>query len=423
MESYHQAEQNLLFGILDALPCPAALLNRTGETAYVNPKGESCVPSLDRCAFSSLASVQACLRGESPPASWITIPANASEDAEDSEGEDAVPPLRSLSGLLEVYPIKVDDILLGVLLMLRPEVKRSDDYDMLPYVSTAMEPLRERMTRLSFMGVPALFLGENGTGRAAFARALHNMGPLADAPFTMVPCRMDDPNALDQLLFGEIAHPGALRQLSGAVFLHNVDSLPLPLQHRLATLMQSREFPDGMPLLARISASGPPDMSSLVELGQFDATLYARLSVMPIRIPPLRERTEDILPLAEHFLRRFAAMAGHPDLKFTGEAKHALLHYDWPGNIRELEDAILSAVGRCQEDAVDAKHLPFSANDSTLGLHQMRVGFVQRRIDDALAVHGYTVEGKRRAASELGIGLSTLYRLMNKSHQDSSPSQ
>ncbi len=413
MDAYHQAEQNLLFGVLDALPCPAALLNRRGEVAYVNPRGAACRPDLSRCRFSALSAVQAGLRGETPPAGVVSLEADP-EEHPDGGDAPAGSPEGALSGLLEVYPVQVDGLVLGALLMLRPDVVRSDDYDTLPYASAVMVTLRERLARLSVMGIPSLFLGEEGTGRAAFAHALHNMGSLAKQPFTPVLCRTGDTLSLEQALFGDIVRPGALRKLSGTAFLDNVDGLPPGMQQRLSELMKRRAFPDGMPLLVRVSASGPPDLEDIARQGGFDSGLYARLSVMPVRIPPLRERPEDILPLAEHFLRQYSALAGAAAASFSEEARHMLVSHTWPGNLRALEDAVMWAVGSCHDGVIQPTHLPFSSDTMPIHLQEMRSGFVKQRIEESLSVHGHTVEGKRRAAKELGIGLSTLYRLISK---------
>jgi len=401
MQDYHQAEQDLLFGVLDALPCAAALLSREGQPAYVNPKGDAC--GLSSFDTGALPLVREALRGKTPPAGWVTL--RARSDAAFGAASD------SLSGLAEAYPVRVDERLMGALFMLRPDVTYTEDFDALPYVSEAMEELRTRLTRLSAIGVPALFLGEEGVGRAAFARALHDMSRPGE-PFCEVSCRVEDEDALDRELFGDIPHPGALRALSGTVFLTGVDALSPHLQRCLLALLQNKMFSDGMPFLARLSASGPPRLETMVQTGQFDAGLYARLSVMPVQIAPLRERSEDILPLARYFLRRYSALFGDPVTEFSPDACRTLQNYAWPGNIKELEDVVLEALLHGAGGEIKSQHLPIPADGVKADLHRQRQGFTRKRIEEALALHGRTVEGKRRAAKELGIGLSTLYRLI-----------
>ncbi|MCL2747410.1 MAG: sigma 54-interacting transcriptional regulator [Oscillospiraceae bacterium] len=403
MEDYHQAEQDLLFGVLDALPCPAALLNREGQPAYMNPKGELCkLPSYE---VSAVAQVRDCLRDGAPHAGWAELRALP------DPGQDA--PADRLSGFAEAYPVRVDGHLLGVLLLLRPEVGSSEGYDSLPYVSEAILSLRAKLSRLSAIGVPALFLGEPGTGRASFARMLHEISLPGD-PFSPVACRTKEQSELERELFGDIPHPGVLRALKGTVFLSGIEELPLPFQRRLLALLQSRIFPDGMPFLVRLSASGPPDLENMAASGRFDPGLYARLSVMPARIPPLRDRPEDILPAARCFLTRYATLSDAPSADFSKESCRILMSHTWPGNVKELEDAVVSALSQCTGDVILPEHLPVGTAGAKLDLHEQRQGFTRRRIEEALALHGNTVEGKRIAAKELGIGLSTLYRLLGE---------
>ena len=407
MEDYHQAEQDLLFGVLDALPCPAALLNGKGQPAYVNPKGDAC--GLPMFNIGACKLVCDCLDGRTPPAGWVTL-RTLDENEPDGAPKTAT---ERLSGLAEAYPVRVDDKQLGALFLLRPEVGSSEDYDGLPYISVAMQSLRARLSRLCVLGVPALFLGEEGTGRGAFARALHNMS-LPGENFLTVACRTDDEQMLEQELFGDIPHPGALRALAGTVFLRDVDALPPAFQRRLLALLQNRVFPDGMPFLARLSACGPPDLENMAEEGNINAGLFARLSVMPVKVPPLRERAEDILPLARHFLQLYAALTDSPATDFSTEACSLLQSHMWLGNVKMLEDTVVASLARCTGEYIKPEHLLIDVMGIKPDLHEQRQGFTKRRVEEALALYGRSVEGKRRAAKELGIGLSTLYRLLGE---------
>ena len=406
MEDYHRIEQDLFFGVLDALPCPVALLNKEGQAAYINNKAS--VLHLETFDLGAIAQVRDCLRESAPCSGWVELRAAA-------PGGSAV--AERVSGFAEAYPVRVDDELLGALFMLRPSVGISESYDSLPYASAVMMSLRSRLTRLCAIGVPALFLGEKGVGRADFARLLHDMSKPGE-PFVRVSCRVSDTDILEQELFGDIPRPGALRALQGTVFLSDADTLPLSFQRRLLTLLHSRAFPDGMPFLARLSASGPPDLKESAETGEFDAALYARLAVMPVTIPPLRERPEDIIPLARCFLSRYAALTDAPARNYTDKALETLLTYSWPGNVKELEDAVVAALSRCLEGEIKPQHLAIEGGGKRQDLHEQRQGFTKRRIEEALSLYGHTVEGKRRAAKELGIGLSTLYRLMGEKKTD-----
>lgn len=391
MEDYREAEQNLLMGVLDALPYPLALLNREGAPAYVNPRGEACRPSLYECGLEELPIVRGCLAGESVTGGWVTLPGGGV----------------SLSGLAEVYAVRAGETTVGALFLLRPDIPRAGRYDSLPYVSEAMAECRRRLERLHLLGVPALLLGEEGTGRASFARALHTMQNARDVPFTEIDCRRPE---IERILFGEA---GALRVMSaGSLFLHCVEGLPLPVQRRLADVIKNRSLEDGALVGVRFMASGPSDLASWTG-DRFDRGLYARIAVMPLCLPALRDRPEDILPLAGWFLKNAAQnYAAIPAL--SEGAQRALLSFPWPGNLRQLEETVVTAMENCGGGVIEARHLPIELVSGSESLQHMRLDFNRRRIEAALAVYGHTVEGKRMAARELGIGLSTLYRLLAK---------
>jgi DNA-binding NtrC family response regulator len=228
-----------------------------------------------------------------------------------------------------------------------------------------------------------------------------------------VDCRTVDEKGAQRLLFGTESRPGVLRSMSsGSLYLKDIHCLPLSTQRHLAEVIRHRTL-DETPVSVRFLVSGPPSFEEFLAAGQFEQTLYEQVAVMPLTVPPLRERPDDILPLAGWFL---AHIPKNGDIKgFSEEARGALVHHAWPDNIRELEAVVTEAVGRCTEAFIQPKHLPFFEAEKPRAkesLQDMRLDFNRQRIEAALAVHGHTVEGKRRAAKELGIGLSTLYRLI-----------
>lgn len=396
-EDYREAEQTLLFGVLDAIPCPVALLNLEGEAAYVNPMGEACEPSLYDCDISHLPIVKKCLAGTASVGGWVTFTTE--------EG--------TLTGQAEVYIVRSETTTMGALFLLRPDIPRMDRYDALPYASKAMRAVWTQIERLSQFATPALFLGEPGTGRSSFARALHAIQNTPDAPFVEVDCRTVDEKGAQRFLFGSESRPGVLRSMSsGSLYLKDIHCLPLSTQRHLSEVIRHRALNE-TPVSVRFLASGPPSFDEFLEDGRLEQALYEQLAVMPLTVPPLRERPDDILPLAEWFL---AHIPKNGDIEaFSEEARRALVQHTWPDNVRELEAAVTEAVGRCTRGgAIQPAHLPFFAKESTRSkesLQDMRLDFNRRRIEAALAIYGHTVEGKRRAAKELGIGLSTLYRL------------
>ncbi|MDR2670335.1 MAG: sigma 54-interacting transcriptional regulator [Oscillospiraceae bacterium] len=403
-EDYREAEQTLLFGVLDAIPCPVALLNREGEAAYVNPMGEACEPSLYECDIASLPIVQKCLGGTAAVGGWVTFTTE--------EG--------TLTGQAEVYIVRSETVTMGALFLLRPDIPRLGRYDVLPYASKAMEAVWTQLERLSQFGTPVLFLGEPGTGRSSFARALHAIQNTPDTPFVEVDCRTVDEKGAQRLLFGSESRPGVLRSMSsGSLYLKDVHCLPMSAQRHLSEVIRHRTL-DEAPVSVRFFASGPPSFEEVLADGRFEQTLHDQLAVMSLNIPPLRERPDDILPLAGWFLARIPK---NGDIEgFSDEASHALVRHAWPDNVRELEAVVTEAVGRCAKGFIQPAHLPFFEAEKPRAkesLQDMRLDFNRQRIEAALAVYGHTVEGKRRAAKELGIGLSTLYRLIAR--EESNP--
>jgi DNA-binding NtrC family response regulator len=220
--------------------------------------------------------------------------------------------------------------------------------------SPEMDKLYRILAKVAQSTHPVLILGESGVGKELVARAIHSNGPHADRPFVPVDCGSLVPTLMESELFGYVkgAFTGANRSKDGllasaqggTVFLDEIGELPLDLQAKLLRALQEKEVrPVGathrIAINVRILAATNRDLAAMVEQGRFRKDLYYRLSVVNLRIPPLRERKQDIPLLARHFLDRMSRETGTAHT-LSDDALRLLMDYEWPGNVRELEHSI-----------------------------------------------------------------------------------
>ena len=280
-------------------------------------------------------------------------------------------------------------------------------------------------TQVAPSDATVLILGESGTGKDLIARAIHEGSARRDGPFVKVDCTALPEGLLESELFGhekgaftdaaaekpgrfELAHGGTL-------FLDEVGELPQSLQAKLLRVLQERAFErvGGTRTISvdvRILAATNRDLAKALKGGQFREDLYYRLNVVPILVPPLRRRPEDILPLAAHFLQRFGARYGKVVPGLSPEAAALLRRYSWPGNVRELEHAIERAVIlwergviRPEELAVDLMAVASDGlpDQELMTLEELESEYIRRVLR---RVRGH----KSRAARILGINRKTL---------------
>jgi Nif-specific regulatory protein len=225
-----------------------------------------------------------------------------------------------------------------------------------------------------------LLRGESGTGKEMIARAIHMAGPRADHPFVTVNCAALPDTLLESELFGHKrgAFTGAVEERKGrfeqasggTIFVDEVGDIPLPTQVKLLRVLQERKFERlgenrTLSVDVRIIAATNADLEKLVEEGRFREDLFYRLNVIPLFLPPLRDRREDIIPLTEHFLDRFNKEHGK-GVSFTPEAIDVLLVYRWPGNVRELENLVERTVVMAKASTVGVQELPRAIRLSAL---------------------------------------------------------
>jgi DNA-binding NtrC family response regulator len=259
------------------------------------------------------------------------------------------------------------------------------------------------------------------------ARAIHQEGWRARGPFIAVNCGALPQGTLESELFGHVkgAFTGAIRDKKGrfaladggTIFLDEVGELPLSTQVKLLRVLQEGTFePVGsektVRVQVRVISATNRDLKEMVARGEFREDLYYRLCVVPIYLPPLRERRNDIPLLAEHFLCRYAAEEGRPGVRLSPEALAALMDYDWPGNVRQLKNAIRFALVKCAGEMIGPEHLPGEiTREHPTVARRSRPRLTRERIEQALAAAG---GNKARAAKLLGIGRATLYRYLRQ---------
>jgi two-component system NtrC family response regulator len=296
--------------------------------------------------------------------------------------------------------------------------------------SGRMQEVLSLLMRVAPSDATVLIRGESGTGKELIARAIHHASARAGGPLVSVSCAALPENLLESELFGhekgaftgaqalrrgrfELAHGGSL-------FLDEIGDVPLHLQVKLLRALQEREIERvgssrPIPVDVRLLAATHRDLESLVRRGEFRDDLYYRVNVVTVVVPPLRERREDIPLLLDHFLAKFAQANGKTVRGLTREARDALLRYDYPGNVRELENLIERAVVLTRDEVIGAGDLPLSLTECRkapgdgASLTAAVEGLERRLIRDAL---GRADGVQTRAAELLGVSERVLrYKL------------
>jgi len=274
-----------------------------------------------------------------------------------------------------------------------------------------------------------LIQGESGTGKELVARAIHQLSERRDRPFVVINCSAYPATLLESELFGHEkgAFTGALRRKpgrfeqadGGTVFLDEIGEVPPSAQIQLLRVLQSRKFErlggeETLSVDVRILAATNKNLLDEVKKGSFREDLYYRLNVIPIEVPPLRQRKNDIPLLAGHFIERCAGKLGKPVREFSSEAMRALLGYSWPGNVRELENSIEHAVVVAKDNSIRVPDLPVAMFEAgSLGqVPQKTIADSEELLlRETLEDCGWN---KTAAATRLGISRSTLYEKLKK---------
>jgi two-component system NtrC family response regulator len=295
--------------------------------------------------------------------------------------------------------------------------------------SPAMQDVFNAIRKVAATEVPVLILGESGTGKERAAQALHNLSKRKDGPFIAINCGAIPENLLESELFGHEkgaftgAHaqrPGKVEMAQGGtLFLDEIGELPQALQVKFLRFLQERVIQrvggrKDISVDIRLVAATNADLSKSMAEGKFREDLFFRLAVVRLKLPPLRDRTGDIGLLATAFLKRFAAENANDKLKFSPSALRTMEQYQWPGNIRELENRVRRAVIMADGNRITDEDLELSGNDVNVAgrtLKDAREALEREFVSRALARHNGNIS---QAALELGISRPTMYELMDR---------
>jgi len=303
--------------------------------------------------------------------------------------------------------------------------------------SPKMKEVMGLIQKVAGSDTTVLLLGESGTGKELFARAIHHLSPRRESPYVAINCAAIPRELLENELFGSEkgAFTGAYTRKigkfelaeGGTIFLDEIGDMDISLQAKILRVLQEKQIErlggnKTIDVDVRMLAASNIDLKEACEAKAFRADLYYRLSVFPVRIPPLRERREDIPPLAEHFVQRYCKELNKPQQRLNSEALALLEKYHWPGNVRELENTIERAVILCEGKKILPAHLairiPTTAEIRLReGAGLKEVGqHAQTEAERSLIVRvlEQTRGNKRKTAEILKIDYTTLFDKMKK---------
>src|SRR5690348_1521565 len=297
----------------------------------------------------------------------------------------------------------------------------------------ASESIRKLAVKLAATPSTLLIVGESGTGKDMLAAVIHYLGPNRAEPLLKIDCATLPEALIESELFGHekgaftgaaSAKAGRLELAGrGTVVLDEVAALTPAMQAKLLRVVDQKTFERlggtvTQRMDARLMALTSTDLARGVEEGSFREDLYFRLSVIPVTIPPLRDRRDDIRPLAEHFLERLAALHRSSVSEFSPEALRAIEGYDFPGNVRELRNTIERALVEAQKDKIERAHLPASIIQSLGQAGERRATLAEMESEHIGRILKLTRGRKSEAAAILGISRKTLLEKRKRYHLD-----
>jgi PAS domain S-box-containing protein len=276
--------------------------------------------------------------------------------------------------------------------------------------------------------VPVLIEGESGTGKELVATAIHDLSPRRDKPFVAINCGALPEGILESELFGHVkgAFSGAMRHKrgrfdladGGTIFLDEIAELSPQMQVKLLRVLQEQQFDrvggeSPVHVDVRVISATNQNLRRLMERKLFRRDLYYRLCVLPITVPPLRDRRLDIPMLVEHFVELISAQSGRPMLVPSTQALDALTQYSWPGNVRQLRNALEYAYVKCHSGVIGLEHLPTEVIERDLHVVARPGRDPKVSKDRVLLALAQAKGNKKEAAKILGIGRATLYRYLS----------
>ncbi len=355
---------------------------------------------------------------------------------------------RRLHLISTVKPIKAkDDCIAGAVVSFRDfretqklayEIMNTQEmicFEDIVGVSKPLLEIKAKAQKVSTSNSTVLIVGESGTGKEVFARAIHAAGPYGHKPFVSINCGAMPENLLEVELFGydegafssarQGGKPGKFELANGGtIYLDEIEKLSLYLQTKLSKVLMERRIERvggtrPIPVDIRVIAATSSDLPELVRKNLFRDDLYYQLSVIPLVIPSLRVRHEDIKLLLEFYMKRFNKLLGKNTKGFTDEALNTCLKYYWPGNVRELVYAVEYAINLEESQLITLESLPPRLLEGTrkskssllAGGRLPKLAQLEKEaITAALEQYGWSDEGKSRAARALGISRATIYR-------------
>ncbi len=315
---------------------------------------------------------------------------------------------------------------------LRRTLRRRDGFHGLIGASPVMSRLFRLIETVASSEAPVIIYGQSGTGKELVAQAIHELGPRRRGPFIKVNCAALNENLLESELFGHVkgSFTGADRDRvgrfeaasGGDILLDEIGDLPLATQVKLLRVLEEKEIErvgDHKPIAVdvRVIAATNRDLEQLIRQGRFREDLFYRLDVVPIRVPPLSQRREDIPLLVQSFIETSAAKNGKPVYGLTPKAMEAIMAYDWPGNVRELKHAVEYAVVLCPEGLVNLEHLPpkiLTRGQGEAAIRLDREARSNRMCAELSEALSQTGGNQSRAAELLGVSRVTIWNRIKK---------
>lgn len=315
---------------------------------------------------------------------------------------------------------------------IRQHLRSEDAFQGLIGASVPMQQVFNLIENAAQSDAPVIILGESGTGKELAARAIHQLGERRGRPYVKVNCAALTESLLESEVFGHVkgAFTGAYKSRAGRfelaqggdIFLDEIGDLPLTTQVKLLRVLEEKVIErvgdnKAIPVNVRIISATNKNLSTLVEAGALREDLYFRINVIPINMPPLRERVEDIPLLAESFFRKLRIKSGKKMEGISNLAMEVLMKYSWPGNVRELKSAFEYAFVTCQESLIQPHHLPPVILNDDKSIPDLKAEaptkqeIRKRQLIDALA----RAKGNQSVAAEiLGVSRVTVWNRMKR---------
>lgn len=314
---------------------------------------------------------------------------------------------------------------------LQEEIKTEQNFDEIIGQSRQLKKILRGAERVARTDSTVLITGETGTGKELIARAIHNLSPRQERAFVKVNCAAIPSGLIESELFGHEkgAFTGAIARKNGrfeladggSVFLDEIGELPKDVQSKLLRVLQEQEFErvggtKTIKVNVRVIAATNRDLTAMVQEGEFRQDLFYRLNIFPLHLPPLRERRDDVVPLVHYFVHKHSLRLNKDIKRISARTIEALQHYNWPGNIRELENVIERGVILCEGDTLELGHVASaisvkeSARGRVITLEEIDREHILRTLEDT----GGVIGGPHGAAARLGMNRTTLNSRMQK---------